>query len=494
MKIAFISDAFQKLGVQYISAVLKAGGHQTKLFVDPQLFDDMSLSVKSLGNFFDYRAIIIQQLKLYQPDLIVFSVVTDFYQRATLLAKSIKNELDIPILFGGNHPTLVPERVLANDCVDMVCIGEGEYPLLELVNSMEKGIENETIKNIWFKKKDKLIKNALRPLIKNLDQLPFPDQEIYCQASPHFKFAYFCAASRGCPNSCSYCFNSHLHSCYKTEDCFYHKRSVDSVIKELVVAKQKYRVKQVMFVDESFGHESDSLEEFSREYKNKVALPFYCNMYPGDITERLVVNLKQAGCVEISVGIQSWDQAVMRKMGRNVSVEKMKQALALVKANKISLVTEEIIGFPGQTEKSIINSAEIYNRIKPARAFLHPLKYYPNTGITKYAFAQGIIDPNNQLRIFDGVYGKSFQQGGDLSDQNQSRMLFLFFIARVLPGFLFKLIVNKKIYKFLPISFLLVLDNLFSSSVDTQIARLRALVCYGFFLKKFFYRGLNIKL
>src|SRR3989338_11210607 len=211
MKIAFVNDSCERLGVEYISAVLKAGGHQTKLFVDPQLFDDENISIKPLARLFDYKKRLIRELKAYNPGIIGISVVTDFYQWACTIARMIKEELpDTPIIFGGIHPTSVTERVIKNDFVDMVCVGEGEYPMLELANSIEKGKIDHSIPNLWFKKDGQVIQNPIRPLIEDLDSLPMPDKDLYYSASPHFSQCYYIMASRGCAYSCSYCCHSYL--------------------------------------------------------------------------------------------------------------------------------------------------------------------------------------------------------------------------------------------------------------------------------------------
>ncbi|MFA5259884.1 MAG: cobalamin-dependent protein, partial [Candidatus Omnitrophota bacterium] len=207
MKIAFINDSAQQLGIQYMSAVLKQHGHDVKLFMDPQLFDDDMIRIQKFSRWLDYKKELVRRLKAYQPDLIGISVVTDFYQWACRIAMMIKEEMNVPIIAGGIHPTSVPERVLKNDCFDMVCLGEGEFPLLELADSLQRGQPDYTIRNIWFKRDGHIIKNELRPLIEDLDTLPLPDTDLYYSASPHFKRTglYVTMTSRGCPNACSYC-------------------------------------------------------------------------------------------------------------------------------------------------------------------------------------------------------------------------------------------------------------------------------------------------
>ncbi|HPN57447.1 MAG TPA: cobalamin-dependent protein, partial [Candidatus Omnitrophota bacterium] len=159
MKIAFVNDCVERLGVEYISAILKNNGHQVQLFVDPQIFNNVYMQINRLSRYFDYSEKIIKDLVTYQPDLIGFSVDTESYQWASRTARRIKAHLRTPIIFGGIHPTSVPERVILNDSVDILCVGEGEYPMLELADSMSRGRMDMSIKNLWFKTNGKIIKN-----------------------------------------------------------------------------------------------------------------------------------------------------------------------------------------------------------------------------------------------------------------------------------------------------------------------------------------------
>jgi len=120
MKIAFVNDCVERLGVEYLSAVLKNAGHDTNLFVDPQLFNDVYIHSNTLGKLFDFKEFLLLQIINYNPDLICFSVDTESYQWACNIAKLVKNNIDVPILFGGIHPSSIPERVISNDFIDIV--------------------------------------------------------------------------------------------------------------------------------------------------------------------------------------------------------------------------------------------------------------------------------------------------------------------------------------------------------------------------------------
>jgi Fe-S oxidoreductase len=145
------------------------------------LFNDSHCRIKTLNRVFNYKRHIVAQLKEYRPELVGMSVTTEIYPWAKTMSGLIKQAMDVPVIWGGIHPTSVPEEVMRNDTVDMVCVGEGEYPLLELVESMKKGAIDYSIRNIWFKRNGGLVRNEVRPLIADLDALPLSDPGLYAE-------------------------------------------------------------------------------------------------------------------------------------------------------------------------------------------------------------------------------------------------------------------------------------------------------------------------
>ena len=179
MNIVFVSSACETLAIEYLSAALKHAGHSCKLCFDPQLFDDTFLKYPILSRLFDYTEIIMDELRSCQPDLVAFSVVSDNFPWASRLSKRIKQELDVPIVFGGVHPTSVPEYTLQYSSADYVVMGEGEGAIVDLVENINDPAVCRTIPNVWAKDGEKIIKNDVRPLVEDLDSLPFPDKEIF---------------------------------------------------------------------------------------------------------------------------------------------------------------------------------------------------------------------------------------------------------------------------------------------------------------------------
>ncbi|OGX07417.1 MAG: hypothetical protein A2Y06_03320 [Omnitrophica WOR_2 bacterium GWA2_37_7] len=492
MKIAFVNDSCEHLGIEYISSVLKLSGHKTKLFVDPLLFDDEFITVKLLAKLFDSKKNLVRDLKVYRPDLVCISVVSSFYPWASQIAEMIKKEMNTPILMGGIHPSSVPEFVIENKDVDMVCIGEGEYPILELANSLQNGTINYSIKNIWFKNNGQIIKNEIRPLIEDLDSLPFPDKDLYFSESPHFSKSYYIAASRGCPHSCTYCCNSYYRHLYKDKGKYVRLRSVDNVIEELQQAKAKYNIKPIFFLDDCFGYDIEWLKDFSVKYKEEIGTGFYCMMFPSNQMKESLKYLKNAGCGEIEIGVQSWDEETRKNIfKRNVSNEIMIETMKLIRKENINLVTGDILGYPGQKEEHIIKAAQIYSEIRPSRTYPFILKYFPKTDITASALNDGSLSEKDHNKILSGDYGKYLSADGNMTKKDVLQYLFLFLLVRILPQNMAQWVINKRVYSKIPVLFtpaiISILNNFSTSTYESKVNRKSALSRYvHFFVKKIF--------
>ncbi len=491
MKIAFVNDFALQLGVQHISSVLKSGGHQTRLFMDPLLFDDDVITLRRLSRKLDFKKFIIRELKAYNPDLIGMSVVTDFYYWACEMAQLIKKEMDVPVIFGGIHPTSVPERVIKKDFVDMVCVGEGEYPMLELADSLAAGKIDYSIKNLWFKKDGKIIRNEVRPLIKDLDELPPPDKEIFYSQSPHYirTYPYIVMTGRGCPYECSYCCHSLLKELYRERGRYLRQRSVENVIEELSRAKTKYGIRNVVFLDDCFGRDRKWLEKFTAEYREKVKLDYLCVMHPDDITPQTLDLLKTSRCKGIFLGIQSWNEDVRRDiLGRHTPNEKLLRAISLAQEAGIDIMVDNIFDLPGLKAEDVFTSARIYTKIKPTRIYYYMLRYYPNTRITRQASREGWISPQRHEEILEGINAQSFAMGGDLVNDTSVKYNLMFSLIDLLPRKISRFMINRRLYRYFP-GFLtppliLILRNIFARDLNARLLRKSMFRRYLYFIIK----------
>jgi len=256
MKIYFLQEyIYEYFGPMCLSAILKKHGHQIELIVPDE--------EKGWFN------------KIKDADLLAFSCMTSSHKWALKTAQEIKNKLNIPIIFGGVHPTVF-KKIINEAPVDYIGIGESDYALLELVNRMEKREDTTNIQGIWTKKDGLIFKNEIEPLEENLDELPFPDRELYynkykfLRDMPTKRFL----TSRGCPYQCTFCFNHVYLQIYRGKGRWVRKRSVNNLIKEIKEVKIKYGIKTVRFSDDTFAMNKQWLKEFLIKYKKEINLPF----------------------------------------------------------------------------------------------------------------------------------------------------------------------------------------------------------------------------
>jgi len=452
MRVVFVYGAYENLGIEYLSAVLKQHGYDTKLVFDPLLFNDHIVYVPLLDKLFSYRDKVVKQVIRLNPDVVCFSVISDDYGWACDLAKQIKNIVDVPIVFGGIHPTSVPEIVIRNKFVDFVVVGEGEYALLDIVMCLESGKPCNNIPNVWLKKDGKIIRNNVRKLVQNLDKLPFTDKDLFYRTVPlYFYTEYSIMTSRGCPYRCSYCNNSYLRDIYSGKGAYLRRRSVDNVIEELNERKDKYNIRYIHFDDEIFTYDIKWLEEFALRYRKEIDVPFFCWVHPVTINKKTVSLLKKAGCSEVEMGVQTINERVRRDvLNRFVSNRQIKDAIRLLNRENIWITTDNIFQIPGQSEDDIIELARFYNENRVDLIQVYWLRYYPKTKIVGIAKNFGIITEEDIHRLNQNQNSKSFCVGGDTFRRDIAKLHNLILLIHYLPKSAIDFIIEKKLYKFLP--------------------------------------------
>lgn len=145
-----------------------------------------------------------------EPTILAFSATTAYIRHYLQVNRAVKrNHPHAWSVFGGPHPTFFPE-IIEEEGVDAICIGEGEYPMLEMVRGRENGDPVNSLENWWVRENGTVHKNEVRPLIEDLDSLPLPDHDLFRRAMPTSLAQAIVITSRGCPYKCTYCFNKEI--------------------------------------------------------------------------------------------------------------------------------------------------------------------------------------------------------------------------------------------------------------------------------------------
>lgn len=290
LKFAFVQYMWiEFLGTMYLSAMLKGQGHSCKVFIGR-------------------NKVIINGLKSYNPDVIAFSIFTSQYKWAINLAKEIKENLgrDKFIIMGGSHPTFYPD-IIHNEYIDAICIGEGEEAIIEFAQNLADKKKIKGVKNFWVKDGGEIIKNPLRPLIQDIDSIPFADRGVYyhCNFLREYPNKGF-IIGRGCPYACSFCFNASLRKMYQNiSENYVRLRHPEMVIQEIDTVRAKYPLPTLRFLDDTFIHNKKWLFHFLKLYKKEIRIPFYCNLRANIVDEEIIAGLKEANCYRVSFGIES---------------------------------------------------------------------------------------------------------------------------------------------------------------------------------------------
>lgn len=382
MKILFFLQElqfFERMGIMSISAVLKKNGHQVNLLKTQNL---------------DFNQI-IKRTQEYSPDILAYSVMTGEHNYYLNLNKKLKKRFKKTLsIFGGPHPTFYPEMIQKSG-VDIVCLGEGEDAMLELTEKLANGQSIDKIRNLWIKKGKRIIKNPLRPLIENLDNLPFPDREIIYENSPEvreYKSKLF-FSGRGCPFQCTYCFNHKYNDLYKNNGKIVRFRSVDNFITEILEVKKKYPFEFAMIVDDTFlVKPQEWLEEFAKKMR-KTKIRFWCNIRANLINEKVVKLLKKAGCYTTWFGLECGNEKVRNEiLKRNMTNEQILNTCRLLRKHRIVCAAQNMVGFPVNNALEVdIETLDLNIQCRPNFAWSSILYPYPGTKINEYAVNHGFF-------------------------------------------------------------------------------------------------------
>jgi anaerobic magnesium-protoporphyrin IX monomethyl ester cyclase len=357
------------LGLMYISAVLKAAGHETR-GLDEHNYDRVASVVAE-----------------FQPDIIGFAMTTGVHPFHLNLVRQLKQHFEFVSIFGGPHPTYFPE-IIHEDGVDIVCVGGGEYPMLELVQHLEAGLDYRHIPNLIVKQAGTLFKNPPRPFLQDLDALPYPDRELW---GPPNRSTFSVTANRGCPYSCTYCFN-HQHK--KLADGRYlRQRSVDNVIAETKELRDRYGATRIDFHDDTFILDKQWLREFAPRFRDEVGLPFNCNVRANLVTEEVIMLLKEGGCTTVAMGVEAGNDDLRNLvLKRRLNREEIVNTGHWLIEHGIDLLTQNMMALPGETIDMAFETVEINAQIHPQHMNLYFFQPHPGTELTQYSIDNGYFD------------------------------------------------------------------------------------------------------
>lgn len=310
--------------VRILAGTLREGGHHAaEIYFKDWISNHLDPATdEELDN-------LVKVIKQEGLDLVCISIrASAYYNAAKILTEHLHEVLDIPVLWGGMHPTLMGAESIAS--ADMVLQGEGELALLDLADRIRDGSEVIETKNMLFQTRDGVKKNGLRPLIENLDTLAYRDYTTHAhkyfiwgkrieQGDPmHGDPVFQMMGSRGCIYKCSYCYNSTYKKDVYPGQKWFRVRSPASMVDEIKHARAHWGFKRIRFDDEVFNFQFDWLQEFCDLYPKEVGLPFEVFIEPKLVQEERMTMLRDAGLVNVYMGVQSSERVTGHLYDRRV--------------------------------------------------------------------------------------------------------------------------------------------------------------------------------
>lgn len=326
---------------------------------------------------------------LEKPRIIGISVLTLNCGRAYELAEKIKNvDREAVVVFGGIHPTVVPEEVLGEKGVDIVVRGEGEETFKELVQLILKNKDYKDIPGISYRKDGEYIHNQDRPLIEDLDVIPpFPyymfenDLDKY----PNFSGIF---GSRGCPYQCTFC------SARSISGKRYRYHSVQRVIHEITILSRKYRQESVFLMDDNIAvnkkHFKELCDAIIKEGLNKEVF-FHGSLRGDNATDDILDMAYKANFRILYYGLETGSEELMKVINKGETVAVVEDAIRRAAQKGFSVGTTIIFGLPTETRKDRYNTMKFVRSLPLSSVRFNTLTPYPGTPVFKQEYSKGNI-------------------------------------------------------------------------------------------------------
>jgi radical SAM superfamily enzyme YgiQ (UPF0313 family) len=395
MKVLFVKSVINTsyftfdIGIGYLDAILNLQHHQTNLFL-----------VKSL----DHLSLLDLRISLYKPDIIAFSTYASAFNSTLHISRHIKKKFpDIHQIIGGIHLILNPNDWIRATVINAVCTGEGEVALPDYLSRLQKHNGSHLYTpGFWVRSNGKIYKNPPAGPITNLDDLPFPSRRLFIDqdsptASTENKQGLEFLFTRGCPYNCTYCSNNALKQTFHQQgdvSSYVRHMSPNRAIKWIMHDLSQYPAEYLCFHDDTFTVNKEWLLEFLRLYKQKISLPFMCNIRIDTVDKPILRLLKQAGCFIVFAGVESGDEELRRnRLKRYMSNESIITVFREAKQVGLHVYAFLMIGLPGETPQKFINTIRLVSTIKPDYSALGIFYPYPGTELYEYCKQKKYINP-----------------------------------------------------------------------------------------------------
>ncbi|MDO8740485.1 MAG: radical SAM protein [Candidatus Woesearchaeota archaeon] len=326
------------LGLGYLAGALEQKGHTVKI-----------IDASAMGIGFNTT---IGILKEFGPDFIGIAANNAVAKNALFLAGKAKEELNVPVILGGPHPSCFPEECLNTKGVDYIILGEGEKTFPELIDKISAKKEIKAIPGIGYKERGKAKFTVQTGPIMALDELPpiawhLFDFKLYTPLPNQYRRlpAVNYITSRGCPwRKCAFCYQSGIMS------QVYRRHSPERVIEDIKLLMHKYGMKEISFWDDNFLINENWIKRFCDLLKeNKLDLAWSCYGKVSTPTEEMLKRVAEAGCWSVFYGIESGNQDLLDGINKGITLDQVRRTIKLTHKYGMETRGSFMLAIPGET-------------------------------------------------------------------------------------------------------------------------------------------------
>lgn len=332
-----------------------------------------------------------------KPLFIALRTSTPTFESDLRLSKVLKYLIDSQIILFGPHAAIYSREIVSVPFIDAVITGEPEVVLPSIV---EQG-GYDGCGGVTYKHNGSIISNPANQLLP-MDELPFAAWDLMpykeydgVELMQNLKPFVTILTSKGCPHGCSYC------PYPVVQGRVWRSRSSKNVADELEILEKKLGVKAVLFRDPEFSLNRSRTIEICREIVNRgITLKWRCETRIENLDEELICLMANAGCRGINIGIESADNEVLQKLNRKATpIKKAKRIIEICNKNEIETFCFFIIGLPGETKASALNTIEYALRLNPSYVQFTVATPYPGTHLHTWAEQNGYIQNKATLAM-----------------------------------------------------------------------------------------------
>jgi len=387
-KVPTIAGIAQPMGLACIAAYVRERGYKDVSILDCEA---LQIGVNEIGEHIPYDV-----------DVVGVGSVTPTLKNSAAIMKAAKEiNPKCATVIGGDHVTALPEETLkAFPEIDFGVVGEGEVTFLELLNELNsKKPDFSKVKGLVYRKGKKIVRNAPRPLIKDINELPIPAYDLlpmekYSPPAHHaiftekgVKLSIFFSL-RGCPYRCKYCASKVM---WERKVRY---RSVEKTMEEIDYLINTFGIKCLEFNDENFVINKPRMKQLLKELKKrkeKHGLYWNCLTRVDSVDEDTLKEMKDAGCYFIRYGVESGDPEILKAMAKDITVEQVRKAFKLTNEAGIACSASFIIGYPGETKETFRRTLDLAKEIRPTLAFFFVAIPIVGTELYKEAKERNLI-------------------------------------------------------------------------------------------------------